>query len=630
MCLATALWARQEAEYFFISTKSATGEWKDISFKKKDVAGRKVDEYIRENADKDIYFCPFGFNHARRTKENAVFTKMLWSDMDFVDPRTCKIKPTIVWETSPGKYHGLWLTDKVVTLELNKRLSYFLGCDKKGWDATQVLRIPGTRNYKYPSTPKVRLLWDDGPTYKVLDLKKQLPTVEMNEREEVELPERLPDILDIKLSPPVKRALQDCRMMTDASDRLYYVACAMIKDGSYDIGEIATVLMQKGHKVSEHLWKPEQSRTPRKATARAIGQAIADVSAKEGPVELNGYRLFVPMSEIEEADIDWLWYPYLARRKITILEGDPSGGKSYLIEMVGKAFCDGIRLPRGGTPVNCDFKRIQGHVFFADTENDAATDAKKRLRWNGIQHMERFHQSEVSFSIDDTKEWNKLLEEIETIRPIMVVFDTINLYIGGADIHRANEATQALAPFDEIAKRYDCCVVLIRHLTKAGKKDSTNPLYRGLGSIALGGKARIVMTCGRSPDDPNVRVMTVTKTNDMYPKGLEFEITHAPTLKEPFRSQFSWGDWVDLTSYDVLNTPDGMKVGKTLDQAISLIKEALSKEGIELPKLEQMAETRNISRRTLYRAGKQLGVVTERQKGPNQRDRTAIWSLPKD
>ena len=36
-------------------------------------------------------------------------------------------------------------------------MTYTLGADKSGWDLTQVLRVPGTRNYKYPGGPTVEV-----------------------------------------------------------------------------------------------------------------------------------------------------------------------------------------------------------------------------------------------------------------------------------------------------------------------------------------------------------------------------------------------------------------------------------------------------------------------------------------
>jgi hypothetical protein len=98
--------------------------------------------------------------------------------MDERDPRGIELKPTIAIESSPGRHVGLWLTDDVVTEELNERLAKYLGDKEGGWDLTQVLRLPGTINHKYAALPRVRVLWRDGPEYSVRDLSRSLPKLE--------------------------------------------------------------------------------------------------------------------------------------------------------------------------------------------------------------------------------------------------------------------------------------------------------------------------------------------------------------------------------------------------------------------------------------------------------------------
>src|SRR5690606_22894729 len=60
-------------------------------------------------------------------------------------------------------YAALWnLTESLDPPELERRskeIAYASGADKSGWDAVQVLRVPGTRNFKYATRPTVRQLW---------------------------------------------------------------------------------------------------------------------------------------------------------------------------------------------------------------------------------------------------------------------------------------------------------------------------------------------------------------------------------------------------------------------------------------------------------------------------------------
>jgi hypothetical protein len=164
----TDIWRDQAGKYFCISTKTRDGVWRDKLFRRSQLD--LVAQYVRERRDRNVYFCPHGFSD-----QYAVLPRLLWSDMDIVDPRDVSLTPTIAIESSPGRYVGLWICDDVVTEELNRRLTYALGCDRSGWDLTQVLRFPGTINYKYAAMPRVRVMWRDGPQYRVRDLSRSLP-----------------------------------------------------------------------------------------------------------------------------------------------------------------------------------------------------------------------------------------------------------------------------------------------------------------------------------------------------------------------------------------------------------------------------------------------------------------------
>ena len=107
---------------------------------------------------RDVYFAPVNFRGPRRA-ENAKKVSWVWADLDFVHPEKLKLRPTIAWQSSPGRYQALWELSEHVpaedAAECGKRMAYAEGADKGGWDITQVLRIPGTRNFKYPSAPTV-------------------------------------------------------------------------------------------------------------------------------------------------------------------------------------------------------------------------------------------------------------------------------------------------------------------------------------------------------------------------------------------------------------------------------------------------------------------------------------------
>src|SRR5262249_48002413 len=138
-----------------------------------------VDGFIRGHDDEHLFFCPHTFAPRppiRRTKENSIACAGLWADLDAVDPsKLGALEPTIAIATSPKRYAGLWLTDGIAAIALNKRLTYHLGADKGGWCFTKLLRLPGSRNQKYRPPPLALVLWDDGPVHRLAELERTLP-----------------------------------------------------------------------------------------------------------------------------------------------------------------------------------------------------------------------------------------------------------------------------------------------------------------------------------------------------------------------------------------------------------------------------------------------------------------------
>ena len=57
-------------------------------------------------------------------------------------------------------------------------------------------------------------------------------------------------------------------------------------------------------------------------------------------------EVFRRLSEFEPLQVDWLWEPYIPIGMITILEGDPNLGKSYLAMHIAAEVTKGGNLPK--------------------------------------------------------------------------------------------------------------------------------------------------------------------------------------------------------------------------------------------------------------------------------------------
>lgn len=119
-------------------------------------------------ANHNIYFCVNVLSLKKRIKANAIPQNLIWADLDLCPPDQIEIPPQVVIESSPNHYQAIWKLerkiDPLLAESYSKRIAYKysdLGADRSGWDATQLLRVPGTYNFKYEHldiAPDVRLL----------------------------------------------------------------------------------------------------------------------------------------------------------------------------------------------------------------------------------------------------------------------------------------------------------------------------------------------------------------------------------------------------------------------------------------------------------------------------------------
>jgi hypothetical protein len=634
--LITRIWKSVPGKYFCISSKDQHGKWHDEFFKKSEL--KEVDKYIEDNQDKDLYWCPHGLSKPRRLNQFTVPPKLMWADLDEADPRDMNgFMPTVAWESSPGRYCGIWMIDKHVTEDLNKRMSYEVGADKGGWDFTQVLRIPGTRNYKYTSTPKVRTMWTDGPTYTYEDLDRNLKPIEGAPKSSARSTKSLYKKYERNFSVFVRRELMRKVVKKGKRSEVIWRLVNEILEAGCSTEECFDLI--KASNWNKFAGRRDEDKQLWREINKAADSHIAYVDDDKGKQKTfeeepdpededeGPSRFFArSMADVEEENIDWIWYPYLAHGEVTILEGDPGLGKSYLAQMVGVAVCDGLRLP---SPKN---ERVQkGRVCYFDMENSAGTVTKKRLLNNGIVNIKEFFQEEEPFSIDDEDAMDVVYEAISRLKPKLVVFDTLNTYIGRADTHNAAETQQAFKQFVQIARRFNCSVLVLRHLNKSAKGPA---IYRGQGSIAFAGLARVVMTVGKDPEEPDSRILAVTKINvAKYPRGIGFHIESLPDkLNETDRSQFVWGDFVDVTADEMLSSHEGQAQGtskkqETMESCQRFIVDLLSGGPVEKKELMEAAQVRSFGERVVYEAAELLGV--KRKFKGYGKEKRSYWSLEK-
>ena len=180
-------------------------------------------------------------------------------------------------------------------------------------------------------------------------------------------------------------------------------------------------------------------------------------------------RLLTLYSEVQSTDVRWLWYPFIAIGKITLLQGDPGDGKSTMMMNLIAELSTGGKTPDGckiGTPQK---------VIYQCSEDGVSDTIKPRLERCGADCSKiAFINEEVynGLTLDD----ERIRQAIIEFRPRLVVIDPIQAYLGSdSDLQIAGRARKLMRRLGMWAAGYDCAIVLIGHLNKKEGSDCNDP-----------------------------------------------------------------------------------------------------------------------------------------------------------
>lgn len=148
--------------------------------------------------------------------------------------------------------------------------------------------------------------------------------------------------------------------------------------------------------------------------------------------------IFTLYSDVEATAVRWLWYPFIAVGKITLLQGDPGDGKStMMMNLIAE-------LSKGGTMPDGKQVGIPQKVIYQCSEDDASATIKPRLETCGTDCRNvAFINEEMNsgLTLDD----ERIRKAIIQFRPKLVVIDPIQAYLGSdSDLQIAGRARKLM------------------------------------------------------------------------------------------------------------------------------------------------------------------------------------------
>jgi putative DNA primase/helicase len=225
-----------------------------------------------------------------------------------------------------------------------------------------------------------------------------------------------------------------------------------------------------------------------------------------------------------------------------------------------------------------------------------------------------------------------LLErEITKARDVrLVIIDPISSYLGKTDSHKNSDVRGVLEPVGEMAARLRVAVVSVTHKSK-GKGNSA--INSAIGSIGFTGVARSAFLVDKDPDDQNRRLFLQIKNNIAKdPGGLAFRIGQQLLPGDIIGSSIYWdNERVSCTADQILAANENAGDRPAQTEAEDFLRDILRDGPRPAKDIASEAREAGISWRTVNRAKKALGIVTERRAESGDglgRSGRCFWSLP--
>ena len=334
--------------------------------------------------------------------------------------------------------------------------------------------------------------------------------------------------------------------------------------------------------------------------------AVDDPEWDDYIVSVQGRRC---LADVVAEKVDWLWEPYIPLCHLTIIEGDPGLGKSWL----SLGIATGVSLGRGLPNVSALPPR---NVLLLSCEDSLAATIRPRLDSMRADANRVWAIDDVATFEDDGL--RRLEAHIVETAAALVIVDPFVAYFGSGDLNRANQTRKVMSALADIAERQHCAIVLIRHLTKGARDKS---IYRGQGNIGITAACRSALLVGADPDDRNKRAMAHIKCN-LAPLG--------PTISYSIETgRFTWAGISDLTPERIL-AAEGQDDGRKTE-AVQFLRELLSNGPMRKKDIDEQATGAGIAKATLRRAKRALHVVSTPSRAKTEKGAPIedwVWCLP--
>jgi hypothetical protein len=311
-------------------------------------------------------------------------------------------------------------------------------------------------------------------------------------------------------------------------------------------------------------------------------------------------------SDIADRDQHWLVADFLPDDSLIVVAGQVGLGKTTACMDWAASITSG-RVPIIGG------EREARNVLMLSNEDSEAQLRRIFTRLGG--DLSRLYvedeESDLPWGLGDIP---ALEAHIVKLTPALVIIDSLTTHKPSkVDLNSHGDVAPMLVALRKLAATHGCAVVVIHHTNKAQTND---PLAKISGSIGISATARHVILVAQHPEDANIRVAAIVKSNLTKPGAQSYQFKLDP---------FAWNGTTELRAADLLQgqTSDGSE-----PDADDFLREALAHGKVDSAVLFCQGEGGyGLKRRSIQRAAERLNL--RRTFAGFGAGRKVYWSLPR-
>lgn len=493
VCISTRRFKRKSGKKILDEKGKPLTEWKDHFLPYDRTLRMKLRDLFRQYPSKeyDLYFCPTPLSEDSRRRDTVKPTNLLWSDIDNGDPDA--MRPTILWESSKGRYQALWELDKVqepsMTEALNQRVAEQIGGDNSGWDLTQVLRIPGTHNLKRDKPEQVKLIHSQDRRYNARKLIRELKPKEQEivsvTKKEIE-PKEAKQIRQILKRSKVPKAVVSSLVIgpmedEDRSEGFWNLCKILAEKG---VNEERACIIMKATPWNKYHKRRNEDYEIRKQVRKAY--APFEVRVKKKEPEENADELgLISLTDFmakPKARPQWLIKDFWIEGEWGMIGGEPKCFKSTM-------GLDLLYSVASGQPLFGQFEVVNpGPVIYIQNENSEwiMQDRLQRFIKNRPckKEVPLYMLNQNGFMLDEDG-LDNIEKMVEKYKPRLLVLDPL-MTMFHEELSDHSKVQPILQELSDIAAKSGTALIIVHHSNK-----SNDPNKRGgarlMGSQALHG-----------------------------------------------------------------------------------------------------------------------------------------------